>query len=115
MLQEILGTATYQAFLTQYFFSLVGVAISLLLHGAKRNVDEKSTPDKFSIGFLIKDNWKRIVLNALVIFVTIRFFRDLTGFELSLFFCLLIGFSYDKVLQLLKNKTDVLNVTRKKE
>lgn len=110
--QQILGTDTYQAFITQYFFAIVGVLISLLLHGANRDVKEPSTPNNFSFLFLLKDNWKRIVLNLLVIFVTIRFFKELTGFELSLFFCLGIGFSYDKLLQVIKDKADVLQVNR---
>lgn len=114
-MEEILGTETYQAFITQFFFSLVGAAISLLLAGANRKVEKVTTPYKFSLLFLLKDNWKRITLNLLVIFVTIRFFKELTGFELSLFFCLAIGFSYDKLLQLLKKKTEILDVNRKIE
>jgi hypothetical protein len=112
MLQQILGTDTYQAFVTQYFFAMIGVLISLLLHGANRDVKEPSTPNSFSFLFLLKDNWKRIILNLLIIFVTIRFFKDLTGFELSLFFCLVVGFSYDKLLQLLKDKSSILQVNR---
>ena len=112
MLQEILGTDTYQAFITQFFFAILGVAISLLLHGANRDVKEVSTPNQFSLVFLIKDNWKRIVLNLLIIFITIRFFKEITGFELSLFFCFVIGFSYDKLLQLLKSRSDLLQVNR---
>lgn len=109
MFQDILGTETYQAFITQFFFAIVGVVISLLMAGANRDVN-KTTTSKFSFIYLLKDSWKRILLNLLIIFVTIRFFKELTGFELSLFFCLVIGFSYDKLLQIIKKKTEFLDV-----
>jgi hypothetical protein len=111
--EQILGTDSYQAFITQYFFAMVGATISLLLHGANRDVKEPSTPNCFSFSFLLKDNWKRILLNLLVIFVTIRFFKEITGYKLSLFFCLAIGIGYDKLLQFMKDKADFLQVTRK--
>lgn len=108
-MQDILGTDTYQAFITQFFFAIIGAIISLLLAGANRD-KEKKTTSKFSLIYLLKDSWKRITLNLLIIFVTIRFFKELTGFELSLFFCLIIGFSYDKLLQIIKKKTEFLDV-----
>lgn len=111
--EQIFGTNSFQNFVTQYFFAMIGVAISLLLHGANRDVDNKSTPTNFSFIFLLKDNWKRILLNLLVIFVTIRFFKEITGFELSLFFCLLVGIGYDKLIQFIKTKSDLLQVNRK--
>lgn len=108
-LKDILGTETYQAFITQFFFAIIGVTISLLIAGANRDVNKKTT-SKFSFIYLLKDSWKRIALNLLVIFVTIRFFKELAGFELSLVWCLAIGLGYDRLIKLLKKKTEFLDV-----
>jgi hypothetical protein len=112
MLKEILGTDP-QLFLAQLVFALIGVAISLLVHAVDRDVKEPSTPNHFSMQFLIRDNWKRLVLNILVIFVSLRFFEDLTGLHISYMLCVAVGFSYDKLIQLIKSKTSFLNVPRK--
>lgn len=114
MIQEILGTDTWQSFATQFFFAITGMLVSLLLHGANRQVEEPTTPNNFSIKFLVADNWKRIVLNILLVYITIRFFQELTGMQLSLFFCLIIGLGYDKLAQWIKSKSSILEVNRDK-
>jgi len=114
MIKDLLGADTWQAFATQYFFAIVGVVISLLLHSNNRIVSDTSTPYKFSLKFLILDNWKRVMLNMLLIYVFIRFFKELTGIELSLFWCLAIGIGFDKLAEFLKNKIAALQVDRDK-
>ncbi|UAY56277.1 hypothetical protein [Arachidicoccus terrestris] len=113
MLKDILGVATIQEFLTQAFFAFVGVVISLLIHGATKYKEAVGTPVKFSLWFLLKDNAKRILLNILLIYATLRFFPDITGIDITFFWCLIIGLCYDRLAQLLKSKTDILDVQRK--
>lgn len=114
MIKDILGADTWQAFATQYFFAIVGVIISLLIHSNKRDVNAPTTPYKFKLTFLLLDNWKRIVLNLLLIYITIRFFKEITGVELSLFFCLLVGIGFDKLAEWIKTKASLLDVDRSK-
>lgn len=112
IIKDILGTEIWQPFFTQYFEALVGVAISLLWHSSTRDSQAPSTPAKFSFSFLLKDNWKRILSSLLLIYVFIRFFPDITGISLSLFWCLAIGLSLDKLSELLKSKITALQVKR---
>lgn len=112
ILKDILGTEIWQPFVTQMFMALIGVSISLLLHAQTRDKYSPATPVKFSIGFLIVDNWKRVVLSLLLIYVFIRFFPEIFGINLSLFWCLAIGLSLDKLAQWLKDKISVLQVKR---
>lgn len=58
----------------------------------QRNVKSKRTPKKFSWKFLIKDNAKRFVLSALLIYIQFRFYYELTGQELTEFTALLVGY-----------------------
>lgn len=53
---------------------------------------------------MLKDNWQRITLNAILMVVTIRFCKEITGMDLNMFVALLLGVSYDKLGELLRNK-----------
>lgn len=112
MIKEILGTETWQAFTILLFFAFVGVAISLLIHANNRDPQSASTPYQFSFKFLLLDNWKRIALNLLLIYVTIRFFTDITGLQLKSFYALAIGIGYDQLAKVVKDKTNILCVNR---
>jgi hypothetical protein len=104
MLEHIFGTTDISKFIACVIFSLVGVTISLLVHSTSRDKNSINTPVKFSFSFLIRDNWRRIVLNLLLVLVTIRFCKEVTGMELNMFVSLMIGLTYDKLGELLRNK-----------
>lgn len=114
MKELFFGTSNLQYFFAAYFFALVGVGISLLLQTNNRDVSSKNTPVAFSYRFLIADNWKRIVLSVLLIYVTLRFTQEITGQELTMFWALVIGLGLDKIAQLLKDRTGILQVNREK-
>ena len=111
MIKEILGT-DLSTFVVQFFFAFVGVAISLLMHANMRDQGAPSTPQAFSWSFLIYDNWKRIVLSVLLIYVFLRFFTELTGMQISFFWCMMTGLGLDKISQYLKDKATFLEVKR---
>ena len=107
------------------FFATIGVLMALLLDSQKRDQASINTPVKFSFLFLLKDNWKTIVLTFLAILVTLRFASSLfpdqfTINELDmpltkekwLFGSLLVGFLYNSLLQFLKEKSELLKVKR---
>lgn len=121
----LLGFIPAGFFLAMVFFAAVGVTIALLVDSTRRNKTSKNTPEKFNFWFLILDNWKTILLTCLLILVTIRFAGSLfpqqfidsdlssaTGKEKWLFGSLLIGFSFNSLLQIIKQKSSFLKAKR---
>ena len=121
----LLGFIPAGFFAAMIFFASVGVGIALLIDATKRDQTSKSTPVKFNAWFLLKDNWKTILLTFLLILVSLRFagtvfpqqFTDAelssdTGKEKWLFGSLAIGLAYNSLLQYLKQKTDFLKAKR---
>lgn len=104
MLEHIFGTTDISKFFACVFFALIGTAISLLIHATNRDKNSMKTPYRFNFTFLIADNWQRILLNFLLIVITIRFCKELTGMNLNMFVSLIIGVGYDKLGELLRNK-----------
>lgn len=102
-LQNFLGTTDVAYFTSALVFALLGALISLLIQTSNRDKNSMRTPYKFSWGFMIADNWQRVLLNILLILITVRFCQELTGKKLSLFVALTIGITYDKILELLRN------------
>ena len=121
----LLGFIPASLFLAMIFFASIGVFMALLVDAQKRNQNSTATPVKFSFLFLLKDNWKTILLTALAVLITLRFagsvFPDQftnddlaspLGKEKWLFGSLLIGFLYNSLLQFLKEKSELLKVKR---
>jgi hypothetical protein len=104
----LLGNQTGVYFLALIFFALLGAGISLLLQTTARDVVSPATPKHFSWVFFWIDNWKRIVLSLLLIYVALRFAPDLFGVTINEFWALAIGFANDKIAQALKDKTGFL-------
>ena len=108
------------------FFAIVGITISLLIDAQTRNQSSVKTPEKFSWKFLLKDNWKTIVLTALVVLMTLRFVTSFfpdqfsgedvsspKGLEKWMFGSLLIGLSFNQLIQVWKKRSEWLKVERK--
>jgi len=121
----LLGFIPLKMFLVMIFFATIGVIVALLVDSQKRDQSSTNTPVKFSFWFLLKDNWKTILLTFLVVLLTLRFvgsvFPDqFTNSDLSspmgqekwLFGSLLVGFLYNSLLQFLKEKSELLKVKR---
>lgn len=121
----ILGYLTKEMFLAMCLFALVGIIISLLIDSLKRDKESRNTPRKFNFWFLLKDNWKGILLTALVVLVAIRFAASLfpdqfsgkelltsVGMEKWLFGSLGIGLGINQLVQNVKQKVSFLQVKR---
>ena len=105
---SLLGSQSCAAFAALVFFALIGLALSGLLQTTKRNVTSAATPVQFSWKFFLRDNWRRWLTAALLIYVALRFTPELFGMQISTFWALAIGFSLDKVAQFIKDKTGLL-------
>lgn len=93
-----------------FLFAIIGVSLNALLKTTKRDPLSERTPTDFSWRFFWNDNVKRLLKSAattiLVIFVSLRFFKELTGAgsELSMFYCLGVGFGIDVAITAIRNK-----------
>lgn len=103
MMNLLLGGLQPQNFFAMLFFAAIGATISILVHSTNRDPGATRSPFSYDFFFLFKDNWQRIVLNFLLILVVIRFSQELLGFEIKPFVALLVGISFDKLSELLRN------------
>lgn len=113
----LIGNISGPMFAALFLFSMVGVTINLLLHATTRDQNSLNTPVNFSLKFLLWDNWKRILLSILLIWVTIRFMSilfeiDTINREYYLFAALIVGFIFDKLGEIFKAKTTFLRVRK---
>ena len=121
----LLGYLSLKMFLAMILFAAVGIGISLLLDSQKRDQTSTNTPEKFSFKFLLRDNWKSIVLTAIVVLVTLRFASSLfpaqfvgdtvgtpEGLDKWIFGSLLIGIGYNQLIQVLKKRAKMLQTPR---
>lgn len=96
-----------------FLFALIGVWLRALLTTAKRDPLKDRSPVEFSWKFFFNDNVKRFVKSGvttlIVIFLSIRFFKELTGTgdELLMLYSLGVGFGIDKAIDALRKKTGV--------
>lgn len=111
-MKDFLGTTDTGSFMTLFLFAIIGMVISILLHGANREPSTPTTPYKFSLSFLFLDNWKRILLNILVLFAAVRFYPDIFNEPINPFLAFGIGLGFDKVVQKIKDRMGVLQVNR---
>src|SRR4030042_5217459 len=111
----LLGYVDLDMFLVMLLFTFLGIAVSLLIDSQKRDQTSKNTPVKFSWLFLLKDNWKTILLTFLIVVLTLRFATSFfptqfsgddmatpQGIEKWFFGSLIIGLGFNQLLQLWK-------------
>ena len=95
-----------------FIFALLGVLLNALLKTASRDPMASRTPVEFSWKFFWNDNVKRFINSGLttlvVIFLSLRFFKELTGVEdsISMVYCFGVGFAIDKAVMALKKKVN---------
>jgi hypothetical protein len=104
-IEQIIGMQDPVLFAISYAFGLLGVILSLLWHTSRRNKSNKATPYNFSWRFLLKDNLQRIATSVLLLFIGIRFSKEIIGQDVTMYVALAIGLGLDKLSQMLKNKT----------
>lgn len=94
-----------------FAFATLGVLLNALLKTTSRDPLSTRTPTEFSWAFFWNDNIKRLLKSALttiiVIFLSLRFFKELTGSDvISMLYCVGVGFSIDKAIAALRKKTE---------
>lgn len=93
-----------------FAFALLGVALNALLKAAKRDPMSSNSPVEFSWKFFWNDNVKRFLRSSIttiiVIFLSLRFFREITGVggEISMLYCFGVGYGIDLAIAKLISK-----------
>jgi len=116
-LQIILGGKSGGYYLAGFFFSLLAIILSLHQHSKTRDKYSINTPIKFSWGFLLWDNFKRITMSIIVMFILFRLF-DLSNPFAMIGVGFFVSFGLDKAIQFLMEKTNImqfLEPARKKD
>jgi len=108
MKEILIGDQTAIQFAGLVFFALMGIALSLLIQTTKRDITSMNTPYSFSWSFLFSDNAKRIAASCILVYLSLRFTKDIFNVEINNFFAACIGLSFDRLAQFLKDKTNIL-------
>ncbi|OJV30441.1 MAG: hypothetical protein BGO32_08590 [Bacteroidetes bacterium 37-13] len=119
-LKDIIGADGVQHFFSLMLFALIGATINLLNNVSKRDKASTATPVKFSFWFMVADNWKRCVSSLLLVYLFVRFmplllpsqFYDAINGDIEFLLAIIIGFSFDKLSEFLKDKAKILSVNR---
>ena len=107
----LLGNYTTNQFIAMFIFAFLGMCFTLLILTTGRDPNSPNSPTKFNWGYLIKDNWKRIVLSLIVIYVSFLFATNLFGIEITdsnctwIAFC--IGVGIDGIIGIIKTKANI--------
>lgn len=107
ILDYLTGGIDANKFIAAGIFALVGVFLSLLLGTTKRDVESPRTPIQFDWNYFWSDNTKRFLTSLatgiIVIFVSLRFAKELFGVELSMIYSFGCGLGFDRLIEYFKN------------
>jgi len=84
---------------------MVGVGIHLTIDVQKSIKRDRTTPGKFSILYLVKDNPWRWLGILLLFAVMLIFFEDINGYPLTPFLAVAMGYNVDSIVGSMNSKT----------
>ena len=114
-LELIFGYSDYKVIIVKYLFAFLGVITMLMLDYLTRKKQSTRTPVNFSLIYLLKDNWARILLSMISVFIFLRFSLDILGLEPNMYVAYGIGLASDGLIEKLKNLRKKFVQTLKKE
>lgn len=100
----LLGEGSLPQLAAAHTFAFLGAILMLLLTVRQRDPNSPRTPEKFSFKFMMCDNAARITATIILIFIFIRFSREIVGTDITMWIAFGIGFGSDKLAEILKNK-----------
>lgn len=98
---EILGDKSLATWLASFTFVLIGSIVSLRVIAFTRDKTSDTTPYKFNLWFMFRDNAPRLIGSIFVAFSFIRFGEQLTGKVFNDFMCFVLGLAFDVALYFL--------------
>lgn len=108
LMYYLIGTQDYYQFFVGLFFLLLGIFVSLMLHANSRYVHSSRSAVRFSYRFLFSDNTKRLLFSILLSVIIYRFAGNIFQIQDNMYLAFLIGFSFDKIIQIFKDKFKIL-------
>jgi len=100
----LIGTDNYKMFVIGLFFLFLGIFVSLLINAVTRDPHSPRSPITFSYRYLFSDNAKRLFLSVLLSLIMYRFSGNLFNMEDNMYVAFLIGFGFDKSVQMFNSK-----------
>ena len=91
----VFGSMSPALWAASFLFALIGWAFISIPDIKKRDKHSERTPFAFSFSFWISDNWQRIAMNIIAIFLYIRFMPDLIQKEVKPLTALGVGIGID--------------------
>lgn len=102
--EYLLGGLETNLFIACILFAGIGIVLALTVQVLFRNKYSENTPAKWSTKFLIADNWRKALMTIILVYISIVFSYQLFQVEITTWFAFLIGFGYDSILKVIKNK-----------
>ena len=106
-LSRILGDKPGDYYLAGLFFSCLGILIGLYHSSKKRDPSSPNTPENFSWIFLIWDNFKRVAMTLIVMFILFRIF-DLSDTGMMISVGILCSLFLDKIIEYIISRSEAL-------
>lgn len=107
--QLLLGENDVVFQIAGFIFVLIGTLITLLFDAYSRNKDSKRTPANWNWRFYWHDNTFRLFLNLLMAMMVIRFWKEITGLQLTMLYCFLLGIGIDGMYVVFKKLRKKIN------
>lgn len=114
LLTHLIGPGSIALLIGALIYAYIGAFIMLLLTTTKRDPLSDRTPFCFSWRFLWSDNTKRLIATIILIFIAIRFSRELIGADITMWAAVLIGLGCDKLAEIIKSKTNLFDKQKDK-
>jgi len=100
--EQILGIVPISTYLAGGIFIAIGILISWYFKSKQGQRNNINTPDTFSWNLFLFSKLPRkimsIIVNILVGFLAMRFTNELFGMVLTMFLCLIIGITFDRIV-----------------
>ena len=100
----IFGVADIKLIAVGFLYLNIGILLAALVGTTTREPNSDRTPFRFSWRFFVSDNWLRWVKSILFGVVALRFSQEILGSSATSYTALMIGFSIDSIIMLIKNK-----------
>jgi hypothetical protein len=97
-LVQLLGSTDLPTYAAAYLFALMGAIVMLLIASQKRDKLSETTPYKFNFLFLIRDNFRRLLIGLFITFFAFRFADYFFSLKLTMWLAVLIGAFNDQVV-----------------
>lgn len=105
--KQIFGEYPLVFYVAYFFFVFFGIMFSSSIVALKtRDVKSTRTPEKFSFTFLIQDNWLRICVSLMTVFVIVRFGQEYYDKQPTHGGALALGFCFDLIIIQVENLRD---------